>query len=258
MALVTVDGGQLDVETRGAGRDLVLLHSLLADRSAFERAAPLLAKKRRLHLVNLPGYGASTPAGPCVEDYADRIAGLFAALKLPRETDVLGNGFGGFISVALAARHGAKLDRLIVVDSLAAFPVPAKEPLRVLAGNVARQGMSGALDIAIRRMFPEPFIAAHPDIVQERKRALEKADPVCFRNACLALAKVDLSGALVGIGNRTLVMAGAEDATTPPALARELAAGIPGARFQEIAGCGHCPQIEGPAAFVDAVEAFLS
>src|SRR5262245_25866645 len=184
MALVTVGGGTLDVETRGAGRDLVLLHSLLADRSAFERAAPLLAKKRRLHLVNLPGYGASTPAGPRVEDYADRIAGLFAALKLPRQTDVLGNGFGGFISVALAARHAVKCERLRVGESLAAFPAPAKEPLRVLAGNVARQGMSGALDIAIRRMFPEAFIRAHPEIVEERKRALEKADPASFQVAC--------------------------------------------------------------------------
>jgi pimeloyl-ACP methyl ester carboxylesterase len=53
-------------------------------------------------------------------------------------------------------------------------------------------------------------------------------------------------------------MAGSEDATTPPALARELAAGIPGARFQEIRGCGHCPQIEGPAAFVEAIDGFLS
>ena len=37
-----------------------------------------------------------------------------------------------------------------------------------------------------------------------------------------------------------------------------IASGIPGARFQEIRGCGHCPQIEDPAAFVNAVESFLS
>jgi len=179
MPLIKVGGGSIDVEQTGAGRDLVLLHSLLADRTAFERAAPLLAKTRRLTLVNLPGYGASTPAGPRVEDYADLLAGLFGALRLaPRGTDVLGNGFGGFIAVALAARHGASFDRLVVVDSLAAFPAPAKEPLRLLAENVAKQGMRGALDIAIRRMFPEPFIVAHPGIVAERKRALEKADAV--------------------------------------------------------------------------------
>jgi 3-oxoadipate enol-lactonase len=258
MPVIQVDTAKVEFEQLGAGRDLVLLHSLLAERSAFDRVVPLLARKRRVCLVSLPGYGASSPAGAAVEDYADRIAGLFDALQLPAETDVLGNGFGGFIAVALAARHGERFDRLIAAPALAAFPEPGKQPLRALAGRVEKEGMAGALDIAIRRMFPEAFIAAHPDIVQERKRALEKADPACFRGACLALAKVDLSGVLVGIGNRTLVMAGSEDATTPPALARELAAGIPGARFQEIRGSGHCPQIEDPAAFVSAVESFLS
>ncbi len=258
MALIQFDGAKVDVEQLGAGRDLVLLHSLLADRSAFDRAAPALARKHRLWLVNLPGYGASTPAGPAVEDYAERIAGLLAALRLPRETDVLGNGCGGFIAGALAARHGGRFDRLIIVDSLATFPEPAKQPLRLLAARVAKEGMAGALDIAVRRMFPEAYIAAHPEVVEERKRALGRADAGCFEKACMALVNVDLRPVLPLIRNKTLVMAGSEDATTPPALARELAAAIRGARFQEISGCGHCPQIEKPEAFVEAVEGFLT
>ena len=257
MTIVKVKGADLDVVQTGSGRDLVLLHSLLTDRSAFDLVVPTLAKTRRLTLVNLPGYGASAPAGPDIEDYADRIVGLFAALRLPKQTDVLGNGFGGFISIALTARYGDKFDRLIVADALAAFPEPAKQPLRTLADNVAREGMAGALDIAVRRMFPEAFIATHPQIVVERKRALEKADAACFRTACLALAKLDFAPILKRIRNPALVMVGALDQTTPPALARELAAQIPGAKFLEIPDCGHCPQIEKPQAFVAAVNAFL-
>ena len=257
MAILRVDGADVDVVQTGTGRDLVLLHSLLSERSAFDRVVPMLSRGRRLTLVNLPGYGGSAPAGRDIADYAERIAGLIAALRLPRASDVLGNGFGGFISVALAARYGERFDRLVVADALAAFPEPAKAPLRALAGRVAQEGMSGALDIAIRRMFPDAFIAANPDVVAERKRALGEADPACFSTACLALASLDLAPVLGGIRNPTLVMAGALDQTTPPALARELAAKIPGARFQEIPGCGHCPQIEKPEAFVEAVNAFL-
>jgi pimeloyl-ACP methyl ester carboxylesterase len=55
-----------------------------------------------------------------------------------------------------------------------------------------------------------------------------------------------------------LVLAGSEDATTPPVLARELAAKMPKAKFQEIPGCGHCPQIENPDLFVQTVEGLLS
>jgi pimeloyl-ACP methyl ester carboxylesterase len=256
--MVSVAGAELDVVQTGSGRDLVLLHSLLTDRSAFDLVVPELARTRRLTLVNLPGYGASGPAGNAIEDYADRISGLLAALRLPKQTDVLGNGFGGFISIALAAGHGGKFDRLIVADALATFPEPAKQPLRNLAAKVAQEGMAGALDIAIRRMFPDTFIAAHPQVVAERRLALEKeADAMCFQRACLALARLDFTPVLGKIRNPTLVMAGALDQTTPPALARALANGISGAKFLEIPGCGHCPQIENPRAFIDAVNAFL-
>jgi 3-oxoadipate enol-lactonase len=247
----------VELEPRGSGPDLVILHSLLADRSAFDRAAPALARNRRVWLVNLPGYGRSSPAGTSVEDYADRIAAVLRALAL-EQPDVLGNGFGGFIAVALAARHGARMRRLIAAPALVSFPEAAKQPLRGLAERVAKEGMSGALDVAIRRMFPEPFIAANPGIVEERRQALMQADPACFRAACLALASLDLGPVLKDITNETLVMAGSEDATTSPALARELAAGIPGAKFRSIEGCGHCPQIEDPPLFVQAVEEFLS
>lgn len=259
MTIVTVNGADLDIVQIGSGRDLVLLHSLLTDRSAFDRVVPALSKSRRLTLVNLPGYGASSPAGAAVEDYADRIAAMLAAMRLPPQTDVLGNGFGGFVSIALAARHGAKFDRLIVADALATFPEPAKQPLRNLAAKVAQEGMAGALDVAIRRMFPEAFIAANPQIVAERKRVLEReADPACFQQACVALARLDFTPVLGKLRNPALVMVGALDQTTPPVLARELAAKIAGARFLEIAGCGHCPQIERPEAFVEAVNAFLA
>jgi pimeloyl-ACP methyl ester carboxylesterase len=45
----------------------------------------------------------------------------------------------------------------------------------------------------------------------------------------------------------TLVACGAEDVLTPPDLAREIAAGIPGARLELIAESGHLPTMEQPA-----------
>jgi len=257
MAIIKVDGTALDVLQSGKGRDLVLLHSLLADRTAFDAVVPMLAATRRVWCINLPGYGASAAGGSSIEDYADRMAAWMNAAGLPEQTDVLGNGLGGFISVALAIRHGKRFDHLIVADALAGFPEAGKLPLRGLAARVRAEGMSAALDIAIRRMFPETFIATHPEVIAERKRILETADAACFANACLALADVDFTSRLDSIRNRTLVMVGALDATTAPALARQLADGIAGAQFTEIPGVGHCPQIENPRAFVTAVNGFL-
>ena len=63
MAIIRVDGADVDVVQTGTGRDLVLLHSLLSERSAFDRVVPLLSRGRRLTLVNLPGYGGSRRQG---------------------------------------------------------------------------------------------------------------------------------------------------------------------------------------------------
>lgn len=257
MATVTIGEALVEYEQVGSGPDLVMLHSLLTDAGAFGRVAPELEKRYRLTLVNLPGFGKSSAAGATIEDYADRIAALLAALKLGRDTTLFGNGFGGFIALATAIRHGDKFGRLVVADSLVSFPAPAREPFRIMAAKVRESGMTAILDTAIRRMFPEPFSAAHPEVVAERKAALAKVDPACFVQACLALAQLDFTQRIKSIRNRTLVMTGELDQTTPAPLVRELAAAIAGAQFKEIAGSGHCPQIEKPAEFVAALRGFL-
>jgi 3-oxoadipate enol-lactonase len=234
-------------------KDLVLLHSLLTDRGAFDRVKDALAKDFRLHIPDLPGYGAAASRGEAtIEAYADRVAP-----DIPQGAALLGNGFGGFVAVMIAIRHGAKLGALIAAPALASFPPPAREPFRVMAAKVREGGMAPVLDAAINRMFPPAFIAAHPEIVAERKAALAKADPQAFARACLALATLDLKTHLGSIACKTLVLAGELDQTTPAALARELAGSIKGASFEELKGCGHCPQIERPGEFVASVRRFL-
>ena len=56
----------------------------------------------------------------------------------------------------------------------------------------------------------------------------------------------DRTAALRGVRCPCLVVAFTEDVVTPPALAREVAAAIPGARYVEIPGCGHFGFVEAP------------
>jgi pimeloyl-ACP methyl ester carboxylesterase len=53
-------------------------------------------------------------------------------------------------------------------------------------------------------------------------------------------------------------MCGELDQTTPPALARALAEGIPGARYAEIADSGHCPMLEQPQELARLMNDFLA
>jgi len=106
-------------------------------------------------------------------------------------------------------------------------------------------------------MFPQAFAQAHAEIVAKRKEALAKVNAQAFAGACLALAALDLTPRLAGIANPTLILCGALDQTTPPALARKLAEGIPAAGYREIPGSGHCPMLEQPEALVERVQEFL-
>lgn len=258
-ATVRVDGAAVEYRQEGSGPHLLLLHSLLTEMSVFDRVAHPLARSHRLTRINLPGFGVSSPiAMGTVADYADHVARTMDALELPPGADVFGNGFGAFVALEVAIRHGTRLRLLMVADCVPAFPESAKAPFRGMAEKVRLNGLGAILDTAIARMFPPAFQAAHPDIVAARKAALATADAVCFAQACLALATLDLAPRLAGVRNPTLVMCGALDQTTPPALAREVAQSIPGAIYRDIEGSGHCPMLEQPEALVALIESFTT
>jgi pimeloyl-ACP methyl ester carboxylesterase len=249
-----VDSAQVECDQQGAGAQLLLIHSLLTELTVFDGMLPRLAKERRVSRINLPGFGASSPVElATVAAHADHVARAMDALELPRDTTVFGNGFGAFVALELAIRHGARFGRLIVADTLAAFPEPARVPFRNMAAKVSAEGMKGVLDTAIGRMFPPAFAERHPDVIAARKAALAKVDAQCFARACLALASLDVTRNAAKIKNPTRVMCGALDQTTPPALARELAQKIPGARYEEIAGSGHCPMLEQPLLLTERI-----
>ena len=244
----------VDYEQRGHGPDLLLIHSLLTERSVFDLVLPQLAARHRVTRLNLPGFGSSPPVVlHSVADHADHVARVMDELGLPKDATVFGNGFGAFVALELAIRHGKRFGRLIVADALASFPEPARVPFRGMAERVAKDGMAAVLDTAIGRMFPPEFAQKHPGIIAARKTELAKVDAQCFARACLALASLDLSEIARTIRNPTLVLCGSLDQTTPPALARALAERIPGARYEEIPGAGHCPMLEQPALLIQAL-----
>lgn len=257
MTSVRLREGVLDIVETGAGKPIVLLHSLLADRAIFDKIVPALGRQRRVIVPDLPGFGASSSAGATIEGIADRIAGLFDALDLGTTADVLGNGFGGFVASTLAIRHGAQFDRLVLADTGVGFSPEGKQSFYAMAERVRQSGMEAIVDVALKRLFPEDFIAVNPDVMAERRNALVKTNPEFFAEACHALAALDLTADIGKIRNPTLVVVGERDAATPPEMARMLARALPKADLIEMPGCGHAPMAQAPEAFIKAIDKFL-
>src|SRR3954470_14491217 len=254
---VEVPGGVIAVEQMGQGPDVVLLHSLLTDKDAFQPIMPALARTHRVTLVDLPGFGESTPAQPPIEIFADRVAASFPKLGIAKAAAVLGNGFGAFISVALAQRHGGLFARLIVCDGGAAFPDAGRAAFKTMAEKATAGGMDAVVDIAVLRIFHPAYLEANPHVIEERADVLRQLDPAAFAQCCRALETMDLRPGLASITMPVLVIVGALDAATPPPLGRALADGVAGARFVEIPDCGHCPPLEAPDTLLALIEPFL-
>jgi pimeloyl-ACP methyl ester carboxylesterase len=79
-----------------------------------------------------------------------------------------------------------------------------------------------------------------------------------LRQQSAILGRPDSRAELPGLRLPTLVAVGEGDVLTPPELAEEIAAGIPGARLHRIPGCGHLPPLEAPALVTALLREWLS
>lgn len=250
---------QIDIE--GSGPPLVLVHSLLTDSGAYDIVAPMLARTRTVVRVSLPGFGSTPPLDkpePTIFDLADSVAEAFDIADLGTDTAVLGNGLGAFVVVAFAIAHGDRFADLIVANGGAAFSPERQVAFTTMSDLVTKDGMEAVVDVAVKRIFTDEYLASHPAAIGERRDVLVRTDPGAFAAACRALRDMDLSDQAAAITNRTLVIAGGADGTTPPEMAEELARLVPSAELVELGGCGHCPPLEQPEEFVRTIQGFLA
>lgn len=252
--VVETPRGSVSYSETGSGPTRVVLHSLLTDRKAFDRVVEPMGG--RLIAMDLPGFGASDPARPDIDDYAHRVAALIETLDLDPPA-LIGNGLGAFVALGTAIHHGDLVDKLLLVGCGAGFPESAKEAFNKMIDTVEGGGIEAVIPIAIRRIFTESYLEQHPDMAEERAEVLLGTDPDAFVNACRALVALDYRLLARQVSNPTMILVGEEDQATPPLLAEELHSLIPGSTLKRLPGVAHAPQIQDPPGFVDATRQFL-
>jgi homoserine O-acetyltransferase/O-succinyltransferase len=216
------------------------------------------------------GNGASTGprAGqsfPCISSYdqADAVLRLLDHLGIAKLAAIVGASYGGMVALAFGERHGARVDRLIVI-SASDCAHPMATAWRSIQRNMARLGLAtghstGALELARALAMttyrsPEEFAArfrkaprmeqGRPLFAVEEYLAARGRDyaarylPESF--ICLSesidLHQVDASRVSV----RTEVVAVREDQLVPTADMRAMTARLPDARLHEMSSLlGH-------------------
>jgi len=132
-ALETVDGHRVRVARLGAGPPLVLLHGYPENLQIWCEVAPRLAARFAVIAFDWPGMGFSEPwpGGKTPGHMADRLLRLLDAWQIERAT-IVGMDMGGQPALSFAARHAARITRLVVMNSLVLWDEETSWEIRIL------------------------------------------------------------------------------------------------------------------------------
>jgi 3-oxoadipate enol-lactonase len=250
-------GDMVSFQEFGAGMPLFLFHSLLSDRSSFDRIVPQLARDFHVIVPELPGFGASQAVAGGLPAVADRMAKMVRDISGDQRAIVLGNGYGGFVALQMAIRHPGIVAKLVLADCGAAFSEPGREAFRNMASVSKAKGLDALTPVAMRRLFALEFQEANPSLMEDRRAAFLHTNTDVFYAACIALADLDLRPDLAAVTMPVLVLVGDQDEATPPPMSEELNTLLPDSRLTILKGCAHVPPLQAPEAFLDAISSFL-
>lgn len=230
-------------------------NSLGTTLAMWDAQAEALSGRFRCLRYDTRGHGGTeTPrAGFAVADLAADLAALLEALGI-RRAHVVGLSLGGMTGQVLAATRPDLVDRLILVATSAYMP--SLEMWRGRATLVRKEGLGAIAASVIERWFT-PAGRTSPGAATTRRLLESEVDPEGYALCCEAIGAMDLRGQIGAIKAPTLVISGAEDPATPPAMGREIQSLVPGARFVAIPDAAHLIAVERPGSLTAEIAGFV-
>nr|WP_114969365.1 alpha/beta hydrolase [Rhodoferax ferrireducens] len=249
----------------GTGFPVLLIHGSGPGVTAWANwrlAMPALAKQARVIAPDMVGFGfTERPDGFAytMDAWVRQAIGLLDALKLD-QVDLVGNSFGGALSLALAIRHPQRVRRLVLMgaagvefeltpglDAVWGY-TPSLDNMRKLLdifafdrGLVTDELARLRYDASIQPGFQEAFSSMFP---APRQRWV----------ASLASPEADIQA----LPHETLIIHGREDQVLPLSNSIRLNALISRSQLHVFGRCGHWTQIEHAARFAQLVGNFLA
>ena len=264
---VDVNGIDTFAIVDGEGPDIVLLHGNPSSTYTWRHLIEPLARRYRVHAIDLPGYGFSEK--PADAPYnttwmAGHVAAYMQAAGVESAV-VVGNSMGGEVASELASLYPRSTGGLVLIAP-AGLPAdaPEKPPL---AFRLARWPLVGSL---VQNLPLRPMITATLRDAYFDPTAITEADvdayyaPVRSHNGLTAFfarmqrdMSIDRSDLVRNIRAPTLIIVGEIDRLTPLSVARRYGRLIAGSREVVIGRAGHLPQEEQPDAVLKAMDEWI-
>jgi 3-oxoadipate enol-lactonase len=245
----------------------VLVHAGVGDRRLWDGQMDAFSARHRVVRLDLRGFGESAIPGMPFS-YVDDLRALLDHLEIER-TSVVGNSFGGRVSLDFALEHPERTTSLVLVDSAlsgwegSAFFEEFDEEEETLLDSGQ---FDAAVELNLRTWLDGPEREAAPVAPEVRARVAEmqrssfetlvrayegspEPGPVTWADPPAATRLGDVSVP-------TLVVVGTLDQPDFLRISARLAAEIPGAENAELE-TAHLPALERPDEFNEIVLEFL-
>lgn len=242
------------------GTPIILVHGSPTDRRVWApQAADLAAAGYRVIAADLRGHGES-PLGDGPTTLTSMVDDVLAmADELQLRTFVLGGfSYGGWVSMELVRTHPERVAALLLVSTGAAPDTDKERALRPgQAADIRRAGITP--DAYAERVLTRETLATRPEVWTAARASIAAVSPEGRARAVEAMAeRPDFRKSLPLVAVPALVIAGAEDPITPPALAKEMHRLIPGAFLQVVERASHMVTLEAPGIVTQAILNWLA
>ncbi|MFL1525746.1 3-oxoadipate enol-lactonase [Pseudomonas sp. O230] len=260
MAFVQLAEGELHYQLDGPANApvLVLSNSLGTDLQMWDAQIAAFSKHFRVLRFDTRGHGKSlvTPGPYSIEQLGHDVLALLDALHIDN-AHFCGLSMGGLIGQWLGINAGDRLNKLVVCNTAAKIGDPSIWNPRI--ETVLRDGAAAMValrDASIARWFTADFAQANPAAAKQITDMLAATSPQGYAANCAAVRDADFRDQLSSIKVPLLVIAGTEDAVTPPSGGHFIQEQVQGAEYAEFYAA-HLSNVQAGDAFSDRVLAFL-
>lgn len=236
---------------------IAFVNSLGSDFRIWDKVVAALPAEFGVLRYDKRGHGLSdigaTPYA--MADHVGDLAGLLDHLAIAGAI-ISGLSVGGMIAQGLSAARPDLVRALVLNDT--AHRIGTEDLWNTRIKAVTEQGIAAIAGDILARWFTPAFRAeTNPDFVGCRNM-LVRSPVAGYAGTCAALRDTDYTEVARAIAVPTLCVVGDQDGSTPPALVRELADLVPGARYEVIADAAHLPCIEQPARLAGLIAGFAA
>lgn len=259
MSWIEANGASLRYALSGSGSEtLVLMHEAGGCLESYEDALPPLEKHFRVLRYDQRGFGFSEKVRSLTfETVVADLAGLLDALQITSPVFLAGCALGADFSVGFAARHPARVAKLMIASPYIGSNAERGKSGIERAALVEREGIRAAMQASHDRSYPENLRALDRSRFARYQARWVCNTPASFTALAHLMIAVDLTADYAKIKAPTLVIGAKHDSQRAPAVAERVAGAIAGAKY-ELADTGHFMNLETPQLFAETALRFFT